>query len=255
MNIYYKYKFMKEKKFNLIYVTICKINGKCYIGSHAANKEKDPYLGSGIILWNAIKKYGINNFLRVNIKNYETILEARQNESKYILLFDTINPNGYNFDETGGHGWNGSCIGEETRKKISETLIKNGTSYWKKPRTPEQLEILSKIHKGKKLSEEHIQIISKNHKGKKLSEEQKKKISESLKGKKKSDEHKLNMKGKNKGKISPFRGIPRAEEIKEKISESKKGIKFSDEHKKNLSKSHKGQIPWNKGKQKTDKNE
>lgn len=246
---------MKEKKFNLIYVTICKINGKCYIGSHASNKEKDSYLGSGIILWNAIKKYGANNFLRINIKNYDTIVEARKNESKYILLFDTINPNGYNFDETGGHGWNGSYIAEETRKKISKTLVENGTSFWKKPRTIEQREAISKIHKGKKLKPEQIELISKIHKGKTLTDEHKEKISSALKNKPKSQDHKENISKGKKGLISPFKGISRPEEVKKKISKSKKGIVFSEEHKRKLKESHKGQIPWNKGKRKTDKDE
>lgn len=244
-----------EKKYNQVYITICKINGKCYVGSHASNKEKDAYLGSGIILANAIKKYGFQNFIKINIKNYDTILEARKNETHYIILFDTINPNGYNFDETGGHGWNGSEIGKETRKKISKTLIENGSSHWKKPRTLEQRNAISKIHKGKKLKPEQIKLISEIHKGKKLSEEQKKKISKSLKGKNKSEEHKQHMKGKNKGKKSPFKGIPRSAEIKEKISNSKKGTIFSEEHKRKLKESHKGQIPWNKGKHKNNKDE
>jgi group I intron endonuclease len=244
-----------EKKFNQVYITICRITGKCYTGSHASNKQYDSYLGSGILLWNAIKKYGIENFIRVNLKNYDTILEARKKESYYIELFDTFKPNGYNLDKNGGHGWNDSVVGEETRKKISKTLIENGSSYWKKPRTSEQLEALSKIHKGKKLKPEQIELISKIHKGKKLSEETKQKISNSLIGIPKSEEHKQNMKGKNKGKKSPFKGIPRSEEIKEKIAKSKKGTIFSEEHKRKLKESHKGQIPWNKGKHKSDKNE
>ena len=46
----------------LIYKTENKINGKIYIGKHITNTIGDNYLGSGIYLLNAIKKYGKENF-------------------------------------------------------------------------------------------------------------------------------------------------------------------------------------------------
>jgi hypothetical protein len=51
----------------------------------------------------------------------------------------------------------------------------------------------------------------------------------------------------NKGKESPFKGIPRSTATKIKISNSHKNKEKSEDHKKNMSASRKGKIPWNKG--------
>lgn len=63
----------------------------------------------------------------------------------------------------------------------------------------------------------------------------------------------------NKGKSSPFKGIPRLEEIKQKISNTKKGKnigeenhmygkKHTEEAKQRQREARKGKEPWNKGK-------
>ena len=46
-----------------IYKTTNLVNGKIYIGQHIG-KVNDSYLGSGVVLHNAIRKYGRCNFKR-----------------------------------------------------------------------------------------------------------------------------------------------------------------------------------------------
>jgi group I intron endonuclease len=68
----------------LVYKTTNLINGKVYIGSHIAETLEDDYLGSGILLRKAIKKYGNENFKR------EIIHECETKEHMLDLEFEEI---------------------------------------------------------------------------------------------------------------------------------------------------------------------
>ena len=48
--------------FYTVYKTTNLLNNKIYIGLHETEDLNDSYLGSGILLKQAIKKYGSNNF-------------------------------------------------------------------------------------------------------------------------------------------------------------------------------------------------
>lgn len=48
--------------YGYIYITTNIINNKKYIGKHKAKVHSKSYLGSGVILNEAIKKYGRSNF-------------------------------------------------------------------------------------------------------------------------------------------------------------------------------------------------
>ena len=58
-----------------------------------------------------------------------------------------------------------------------------------------------------------------------------------------TDEHKKKIGNSNKGKNSPFKGIPRTEEVKEKISKTKTGKKHSKERREINSKAQ-SQCRW-----------
>lgn len=171
------------------------INGKTYIGQHKYKKLNDTYMGSGVALHRAFKKYGIENFIKdvivANIKDKETIDKL---EIKYIAYERASNGNGcYNIAE-GGEGWHGPRS-EEWRRKQSEA------------------------HKGKHPSEETRIKLSEAKIGKSYSEKTKKKISEALKCRKLSEEHKKHLSEARKGKKCG----PHSEETKRKIAEALKG--------------------------------
>lgn len=188
-----------DKKFKFVYCTINIITGKCYIGSHGTNIENDGYLGSGSYLKKSLKKYGKEKFIRIIIKNCNTIIESRKLEEYYIRVFDTLYPNGYNISESGGQGEWGGKLSKEYRIKISNSMKgKNkGKIPWNKGLKMNE-EFSDKTLKGikekrsknpnylngfnEKLTDEHKLKISKSRKGQKHSEETKIKIGLGHKG-------------------------------------------------------------------------
>ena len=67
-----------------IYEITNKINGKKYIGKHSTNNLNDKYMGSGNILIEAIKKYGIENFSKTILCVCSNEAEAYEVEKKEI---------------------------------------------------------------------------------------------------------------------------------------------------------------------------
>ena len=154
----------------IIYKTTCLINGKLYIGQSRETKNvKKDYLGSGILIIRAVKKYGKKNFKREILEMCSTIDQLDEKEKYWITLLKTTDPKiGYNLS-FGGHPMNGISYSEKHRKNISKSL--SGIK-----RSDEHKEILRKFHTGKKLSTVTKQKLHDANIGKKLSDETKRKI-------------------------------------------------------------------------------
>jgi len=127
--------------------------------------------------------------------------------------------------------------------------------------TDESKKKMSKIMKGRFISEEHRRKISEAQKGEKgnnygkhISEEQKKKISEANKGKKLSEEHKKKIGDAHRGEKNKWFGTHwnlgkhHTDETKKKLSDVGRGRHHTEETKKKISEGRKGQATWNKGK-------
>ena len=65
----------------IIYLTTNLINNKKYIGS--TNNNNPYYLGSGVYLNKAIKKYGRKNFKREILETISNLEELRKKEEYY----------------------------------------------------------------------------------------------------------------------------------------------------------------------------
>jgi len=106
-------------KYFTIYKTTNLLNNKIYIGLHATNDINDGYLGSGVFLKKAIKKYGYGNFkkeiLYVFDNKKDMIIKEKEivNED-FILRKDT-----YNMSK-GGYGL--STLSTEKRKIAIEKM-------------------------------------------------------------------------------------------------------------------------------------
>src|SRR3990167_2537894 len=85
----------------LIYKTTNLVNGKHYIGSHKGT-HNDSYLGSGVALKAAIKKYGVENFKREVLFEADSAAEMYAKEAELIIL----GPDSYNLRlQNGRGGW------------------------------------------------------------------------------------------------------------------------------------------------------
>lgn len=123
---------MKERKW-CVYKHTNKINGKCYIGitSQCTNKRWRNGKGyKGQIFYNAIQKYGWDNFEHEILYTNLTEEEAKEKEIEYIKKYKTNN-NKFGYNATlGGDGIKGYIHNEESFFKIKNPIMQfdlNGT--------------------------------------------------------------------------------------------------------------------------------
>jgi group I intron endonuclease len=220
----------------IIYKTTNLINNKIYIGKYLGNWE--GYLGSGVNLRKAIKKYGKENFKRETLEKCISKKQLNEREKYWILHYSSINKNiGYNLARggEGGIGWfAGKKHSEETKKKIGKISKARGVS--------EKCRLKSK--------ERNFWL------GRKHTEETKEKIRQANLGKKHTEGAKKNMSLSRKGK----KGKPHSEAAKDKMRQAKregfvpwcKGLTKETDKRleasgKKVSIAKRGSIPWNLG--------
>ena len=73
-----------------VYQITNNINGKKYIGAHATDDVDDGYMGSGVLLKKAIKKYGVENFSKVILSVHSSMEDMYAEEAK-LITEDMIN--------------------------------------------------------------------------------------------------------------------------------------------------------------------
>jgi len=219
-----------------IYKFTNKVNHKIYIGKSVnvygryESHKKTALSGKKTLFYNALRKYGIDNF------DFEIIKECSREELNeyekfYIKLYDSNNPQyGYNMTPGGDGGamtygpWNkGKKMTSDFKKRVSESVKKRMKDPVLKEKMskslkeafskPETKKKMSKAKKGKKpwnkgkhytgikkKSKESIEKTRLKNIGQKRTEEQKKRISDSHKGKITSEETKQKQRNAHKGK-------------------------------------------------------
>jgi group I intron endonuclease len=185
-----------QENIHCVYMHINKFNGKKYIGQAKGDPRKR--WGAGYkgctIFYNAIKKYGWNNFQHIVLVDGLTINEANLYEQFFIALYRTTDRNfGYNL-QSGGKN---CSLADETKQKISLARMGRFTGrdnpnygnhrsgkehpnfgkhynvgknnyFYGKTHTPETIEYLRQINKGKKHSAETKEKMKKYQKGKQV---------------------------------------------------------------------------------------
>lgn len=89
----------------IIYKITNQIDGKQYVGQtvRPLTERFQEHARKKSILNNAIKSYGIENFLVEKIDSAETIEELNEKEIEWISKLNTLTPNGYNLCFGGGN--------------------------------------------------------------------------------------------------------------------------------------------------------
>lgn len=100
-----------------VYITKNKINDKMYIG--ITNGNDSSYLGSGVYLKKAIKKYGRENFYSSILEECETVEELEKRERYWISFFNSTKK-----------GYNIATGGTYRRHVDSLTLSESLKSFW-----------------------------------------------------------------------------------------------------------------------------
>lgn len=151
----------------LIYKIDNLINGKHYIGQHHTQDPLDDYMGSGKLILKAIKRYGVENFMKTILFDFDNFEEMNQKEKELVPL-SACYPNdktSYNLIE-GGTSMVNKFAGK-TKEEINEIFsrVKETRNNW----TQEQ----------KQLNHQHISKASKRN-NKNRSIEEKQRISKQL---------------------------------------------------------------------------
>lgn len=110
--------------YGYIYLIVNKVNGKTYIGQHKSNNWKDNYMGSGVKLGFAKKKYVIENFEKFLIQYCETKEELNKQEEFWIAEYRSRGKAEYNIANGGDGG--ATCVGrkwsDEQRAKFKSSM-------------------------------------------------------------------------------------------------------------------------------------
>ena len=134
--------------------------GKCIYDKKACSWK--TYLGSGVYLQRAIKKYGKENFYKIIIDEADNEDELRDIEEYYIDMFDAVKSKDfYNLKNSsmGGNTYDSDKNSERYKKRIENvsraTSGKNNPMYGK----PKSKKMIDAVKKANSLK---VKVIDKN---------------------------------------------------------------------------------------------
>jgi hypothetical protein len=162
--------------FYTIYKITNTVNSKIYIGKHQTEDINDNYLGSGVALEKAIKKYGKQSFKKYILFIFDNENEMNQKERELVTESFIASNTNYNMG-VGGEGgphFKGKLHSVETKRLLAEQSKNRVIS--EKTRTK-----ISEKNRNRQVSEETRKKLSEKSKLRFSKEEEKHKLSESVK--------------------------------------------------------------------------
>ena len=134
---------------HIVYKTVNLVTEEFYVGKHSTENIDDGYLGSGLRLKHAIRKYGKGNFKRYIIAYCDTAKDASIAEEEIVNENLLADPLCYNLS-LGGQGGNlGSSVNAKIGKKMS--VILTG-----RPKTTEHKQAIKKAWANKNYSVSNV---------------------------------------------------------------------------------------------------
>lgn len=172
-----------------IYKITNKVNGKMYIGQHITDDLDDGYLGSGLVIKNAVKKYGPDSFTKEWLEFAENAEDLNYLERIYVDEEWLARPDTYNLILGGTGGWgyvNAHELGktEEVRRKKSESMKGKTHSHETKMKISKARKGQKSPMKGKHHSEQARRLMSLARKRRKTTDETKERLSKAHRGSK-----------------------------------------------------------------------
>lgn len=150
-------------------------NGKMYIGQHVTSDLDDGYMGSGLWIKNAVRKYGAENFRKEWLGFYEDQEELNYMERVFVDQTWVDRPDTYNL-QLGGGVSSGPKHSDATKAKLSEKAKARFKDKTNHPMYGKKQSELHRLHN----SVAHLGQSS-PWKGRHFSDEQKSRISEARK--------------------------------------------------------------------------
>lgn len=140
----------KNKINNKVYIGITSQKPEARWGSNGCNYKSSPHF------YNAIQKYGWDNFEHNILYTNLTKEQACETEQKLIQQYNATDRN-FGYNSTSG----GECfvMNKETKQKISQALMgnQNGLGH---PCSEEKKRKISEAQKGRQFTDEHKQKLS-----------------------------------------------------------------------------------------------
>jgi group I intron endonuclease len=160
--------------YHFVYLTTNLINNKIYVGKRSTKKLDDGYLGSGIVLKQAVEKYGKENFERTILYYCLSKEDASNTEKGIVDSWFVARTDTYNvmLGGTGGTTLLGKFLSEETKQKMSNSKL----GKKRKPFTEETKKKMAEArkHQARPVTSDATKLKqSKSNKGKKRTRKQK----------------------------------------------------------------------------------
>jgi hypothetical protein len=126
----------ENNQYHYNYIIKNKINGKIYYGKHSTDRLDDDYMGSGICIENALKKYGIENFSKNIVYFFKTSDAAFDMEREIVNVEFLKRKDIYNIKVGGKGNWMSAKMttvkdinGNIFRVKCNDNRFKSGEIF------------------------------------------------------------------------------------------------------------------------------